>query len=59
MSGAEATRRILRAALRRSPTPFEQRLALGEYERIETERRQAEVEEIAAYHGVAGDQVRP
>jgi hypothetical protein len=53
VTGAEVTRRVLRAALRRSPSPFEQRLALAEYERIQRELWEAEAEAIAAYHGQA------
>lgn len=47
MSAAEVTKRILRAALRRTPNSFEIRLALAEYHRIQADALEEEVAEMA------------
>lgn len=52
MTAAEVVRRILRAALRRSPSPYEQRLGLSEYQSIQAEVKDAEIAAMARYHGI-------
>jgi hypothetical protein len=51
MSPEEKVRRLLRAALRRPAAPYEVRLALMEWARIEVEEREAEIAEMAAHYG--------
>lgn len=51
LTDREIVRRILRAGLREEPGPYRVGLGLRAWERIKDELRQAELAELARYHG--------
>lgn len=50
MTAQEKAARLLRAALRRSPTSYERRLLVKELALIEQEERELECDEIARHY---------